>query len=655
MQRKHLIAVIVMLGLAIAGVEWARISAGHVELPLAAGTAEWSSYGGDPGGSRYSPLRQINKVNVSQLEVAWTYHTGDISDGSRWRQKSAFEATPILVDGTMYLPTPFNRVLALDPETGKERWNFDPHIDKDRPGGDGFVCRGVATWLDHSKAPGEVCRRRIFEATLDARLIALDAATGKPCADFGGGGEVALGKDVGEQEPGEYHITSPPAVVGDNVVVGSAIDDNGRVDMPRGVVRAYNARTGALAWSWDPIPRRTDDPGRETWAGDSANKTGAANAWSILSADNQRDLVFVPTGSASVDHYGGERLGNNLFANCVVALHGSTGKIAWYFQVVHHDLWDYDVPAQPVLITLKGAPAVVQATKVGMLFVLNRETGQPVFPVEERPVPASDVPGEQASPTQPFPVAPPPLTTQRVKPEDAWGLTPFDRAGCRDKIASARSEGIFTPPSFRGSVDAPGLIGGTNWGSLAYDPARSMAVINSSHLPFLIGLVPREKFSEARKLHPNAEWARMRGTPYVMWREPLFSRMRLPCVAPPWGMLSGVDLASGRIRWQVPLGTIRDVAPVPLPVTTGTPSLGGPIATAGGVIFIAAAMDDYLRAFDTDSGKELWKARLPAGAQATPMTYQLRDNGRQYVVIAAGGHGKLNTKLGDYLIAYALP
>lgn len=614
--------------------------------------AEWPAYGNDPGGSRYSPLNQIDKSNVSNLKVAWTLHTGDVSDGSRWRRKSAFEATPIMVDGTMYLPTPFNRVLAIDPVTGQQKWAYDPGIDKEVPGGDGFVCRGVSTWLDPARKSGEMCRRRIFVATLDARLIALDSATGAVCPDFGSAGQVALGKDVGEQERGEYHITSPPAVVGENVVVGSAIDDNGRVDMPRGVVRAYNARTGKLVWSFDPIPRRPGDPGRETWEGDSANKTGAGNAWSILSADNERDLVFIPTGSASVDHYGGERKGDNLFANSVVALKGSTGEMVWHFQTVHHDLWDYDVPSQPTLVNLQGKPAVISATKTGMLFVFHRETGAPVFPIVERPVPQSDVPGEQTSRTQPFPSAPPPLIPHKVDPEDAWGLTPFDRKGCREKIENTRNEGIFTPPSFKGTLEVPGIAGGVNWGSVSFDPQRNMAVVNASRLPFIVGLVPRDKFAEGRKLHPKAEWARMRGTPYVMWREPILSSLHLPCAAPPWGVLTGVDLASGLIKWQVPLGTIRDLAPVPLPITMGVPNMGGSIVTAGGVAFIAAALDNYLRAFDTDTGKELWRARLPAGAQATPMTYSI--NGKQYVVICAGGHGKMDNKLGDSVIAFTL-
>ena len=634
---------------------------GHPVAP-GAGRTEWPEYGNDVGGNRYSALSDIDPGNVKDLEVAWIYHTGDQKDasgswhGRKLRPEVTFEATPLLIDGTLYVVTPFNRVIALEPETGVEKWAYDPKIDLDPYYGDGFTCRGLSSWLDLARQAGEPCRRRIYVATQDARLIAVDAANGKPCADFGTGGEVALTDGVSIVRKGEYHVTSPPAILGDNVVVGSAIDDNQRVDMPSGAVRAYDARTGKLRWAWDPIPRDPKDPARATWQ-NGADTTGAANAWAPLSADPERDLVFVPTGSASPDFYGGERKGENRYANSVVALRGSTGKVVWHFQVVHHDLWDYDVPAQPSLIDVekdgKRIPAVAQATKMGLLFILNRETGEPVVPVEERPVPQGGVEGEWLSPTQPFPVAPPPLVPQRMKVEDAWGLTPLGGRDCRDQVSKLRSEGIYTPPSLQGTLNLPGNAGGTNWGGVSYDQKRGLILVNQSNLAFEVHLVKREQAASipSRK---EMEQAPQKGTPYIMRRRSLLSSWGLPCNPPPWGTLAAVEAATGRLRWQVTLGTIRDLSPIPLPIKMGTPNLGGPLTTASGITFIAAAMDNYLRAFDTETGRELWKGRLPAGAQATPMTYRARDGGRQFVVICAGGHGKAHTTPGDAVVAFAL-
>src|SRR5690606_21589650 len=379
-----------------------------------------------------------------------------------------------------------------DPETGAERWRFDATVKERRI--PEFTSRGVAAWTDAQAEPGAPCARRIFAATVESRLFAIDAATGRPCPHLGTGGEVSLLEGVGPVEEWEFTISSPPAVAGDLVIVGSAIGDNRRVDAPRGVVRAYDARTGALRWAWDPIPRAAEDPAHASWRSEQAARTGAANAWSILSVDPERDLLFVPTSSPSPDYYGGERLGDNRYANSVVALRASTGEVVWHFQTVHHDLWDYDVPAQPVLTTVMrdgaAVPAVVQATKMGHLFVLHRETGEPLFPVEEWPVPASDVPGEEAWPTQPFPLLPPPLAAQRLRPEDAWGVTPWDRARCREKIAALRNEGIFTPPSLGGTLAFPGNAGGSNWGSVAIDPTRRLAVLNQTNLAFVVRLIP---------------------------------------------------------------------------------------------------------------------------------------------------------------------
>jgi len=644
---------------------------------------DWPVYGHDPGGMRYSPLTEINRNNVTRLQVAWTFHTGDVSDGGGNRQRSGFETTPILVDGTLYLSTPFNRVIALDPGTGHERWAYDPKINPAGDYGDGLVNRGVATWVDPKldaaqSAAGEstpACRRRIFESTVDARLIALDAATGKPCADFGQNGEVSL-IDVPRYHRGWFHMTSPPAVIDDVVVVGSAINDNNRADMPGGVVRAYDARSGQLRWKWDPIP--PNESLGQAW------RSGAANAWSIMSVDPERHLVFVPTGSASPDFFGGARLGDDKWADSVVALRAGTGEMAWGFQLVHHNLWDFDTASPPLLATFehdhRQVPAVIQGNKTGFLYVLDRDTGKPVFPVEERPVPQSDVPGEQTSPTQPEPVAPPALGRQRMTADDAWGLTPGDRETCRAMISGLRNPGMFAPPSLQGTLNLPGSIGALNWGGYAFDPKLSLLFVNSNNIPYVVKLIPRAEFPEAINHGPRGEYGSQIGAPYAMYRNVLFSPSGLPCSPQPWGQMTAVDMTTGKIRWQVPLGSMRDVttncalchgsgapgaaaaptAPAAanapkLSDTSGSLSLGGPIVTAGGLVFIAGTLDSHIRAFDAETGKELWRADLPASAHATPMTYRL-PGGKQYLVIAAGGHPKVREeKQSDAVVAFALP
>jgi quinoprotein glucose dehydrogenase len=614
-------------------------------------TGDWASYGGDPGGSRYSPLQQISASNVAKLQQVWEYHTGDVSDGSGDRPKSEFEATPIVVADTMYLSTPFNRVIALDPETGKQKWAFDPKIDLHKRYSEGLVNRGVTFWSDQSRPQTEACHQRVFLASIDARLFALDAATGQPCADFGTQGEVDLKQGIANiTRPGEYEETSAPAVAGDLIILGSSIADNDRVDSPSGVVRAFDARTGQLRWSWKPIE-------------DSLAPTGAGNVWSTISVDAKRGLVFLPTGSASPDYHGFKRPGDNKWANSVVALSAKTGEFVWGFQLVHHDMWDYDTASQPVLAELRKQnseiPVVIAGNKTGNLFVLNRETGVPVFGVEERPVPKSDATDEVASPTQPFPLAPPSLVPQTLTADDAWGINPQEREACRDRMQKLRSEGVFTPPSVQGTIAFPGNLGGMNWSSGAFDQKRQIFVTNVNNLPMEVHLIPRDRYLPIEKAAQQgmlrAELSPQHGTPFGMSRDVIHSPLGLPCNPPPWGELVAVDLVNGTIKWRTPLGTTADMTRNAAALVHGTPNLGGPIVTAGGITFVASAMDDYLRAFDTDSGKELWSGRLPAGGQAMPMTYLAGKSRKQFVVIAAGGHGKLGTKLGDSLVAYALP
>ncbi len=635
-------------GLALAGLVAATA--------LAAGAEDWPSYGGDPGGQRYSTLREITPRNVSRLEVAWTHHSGDVADGSApYHTTSAYELTPILADGTLYACTPFNRVLAIDPATGAERWSFDPEIDRTARWANQLVCRGVAYWRDPQAASGSLCAARVLTATADARLLALDAKSGRPCPGFGENGRVDLNPGVGAQRwRGEYQVTSPPAVVGDLVVVGAAVADNQRTDAPSGVVRGFDARSGALRWAWDLAP--PDAPADAPRAEGTGWMLGTPNVWAPISVDEARGLVFVPTGNPSPDYWRGEAR-HDFYGSSVVALRADTGAVAWHFQTVHHDLWDYDVPAQPTLTVLRRqpgpVPAVIQATKMGLLFVLHRETGIPLFPVEERPVPQAGAPGERLSPTQPFPAAPPPLVPHRIDPADAWGLTPWDSGDCREQLTSLRNDGIYTPPTVQGSIMLPGNAGGSNWGGVAVDPDRQLLLANTINAAWAVRLIPRADFAAAKAAEPGLEISPQEGTPFGMRRVLLVSPLGLPCSPPPWGTLAAIDLGSGAIRWQVPLGTVRDIAPVPIPWRAGTPNLGGPLVTASGLVFIGAAMDDYLRAFDVETGEELWTGRLPAGGQATPMTY--RVGGRQYVVIAAGGHGRMTTTLGDALVAFALP
>lgn len=624
---------------------------------------EWSAYGGDVLGSRYSTLDQITPSNVARLAPAWTFSTGEGALPVARLERFSLEVTPIVVDGTMYVSTPLARVFALDPETGAERWRFDAEVDQSLRFGD-FTNRGVTAWLDSAAAADAPCRRTIFLATIDARLVALDARDGAPCARFGSSGSIDLraGLRNAPARVTEYEQTSPPAVVNGVVVVGSAVADNGRTDAASGEVRGYDARTGALRWTWDPVPQDSTDPAHASWGGPSARRTGAANTWSVIAADPERDLVLLPTASPSPDYYGGERLGHNRYGSSIVALRASTGKLVWHFQTVHHDLWDYDNASPPALVTLerdgRRIPVVLQATKTGQLFVLHRETGEPIFPVDERPVPQSDVPGEQAAPTQPFSSLPP-LSPHRFTADDAWGPTDADRQACRERMASARNDGIFTPPSLRGTLVVPSNVGGAHWGGVAFDPERGIAVVPVNRIAALVQLLTRAELDSldvarqrGERLEGGWEYAPMRGTPYGMRRRILFGPSGLPCTPPPFGTLVAIDLRSGRKLWEVPLGDVRPPGTATAGGPLGSPTLGGPIVTASGLVFVAGTIDRRLRAFDITTGRELWSAALPAGGKATPMTFR-GDDGRQYVVIAAGGGSLWGA--GDSIVAFALP
>lgn len=641
------------------------IACGDGSTPLSRGNpAQWSHYGADIGGTRHSAANQITPENVDDLEIAWVYHTGDVDHGQETLFGTSFQNTPIVVGDTLYLCTPRNRVVALDAETGVEKWVYDSEVDT--TGAALVLCRGVSYWIDSAVPADAECRARVFMGTLDARMVALDAETGLLCEDFGESGVVDLSEGIGNRLPGEYGVTSPPLIMGDLLVTGALVLDNIRVDAPGGVVRAYDARTGSLRWSWDPLPpgqtfiETADESGQTV-----RYRRGTANAWSILAGDEKLGLVFVPTGNTAPDYYGGDREGLDYYSSSIVALDAETGEARWRFQTVHHDVWDYDVPSQPALFDFpmpdgRSIPAVVQATKMGHLFFLDRRTGEPLFEVEERPVPQGGVQGEQLSPTQPFPTHPAPIHPEAFTEEDIFGLTPWDRGACRDQIESLRYEGIFTPPSVEGWIQYPSYFGGTNWGSVAIDSERGLLVTNTTRMATVVRLIPRAEFEAAHQAAKDQgqappAWEPQMGTPFAMTRTFLLSPWGYPCLKPPWGTLVGIDLATGDQRFEVPLGTTRDLAPIPLGLELGVPNQGGPIVTETGLIFIAAAMDDYLRAFSAETGEELWRGRLPAGGQATPMTYRVRPDGRQFVVIAAGGHPLMQTRLGDSVVAFALP
>jgi len=615
-------------------------------------------------GTKYSPLTQINKGNVAQLEKAWEYHTGEVPPKKSGQALIAFEDQPTLVEGNLLVCTTTRRVIALDPATGKQRWVYDtkdPKVGMQK-------CRGVSHWVDEQAAAGTHCKSRIFLGTMSYRLVAFDARDGKPCEGFGDKGSVKMPTTKPEIFAGEVVPGSKPAVVNGVVVVGSAVADNQRVDAPSGRVLAYDARSGKFLWEFDPLPRDPNDPAAKTWEKGTAAGFGAGNVWANMAVDDQLDLVYLPTTSPSGDFYGTGRAGDNRYSSSIVALQGKTGKVAWHFQFVHHNVFDYDTPSEPLLLDWKKAdgttvPALVQNNKTGLIFVFNRATGEPLVPIVERRVPSTGVvAGEKLSPTQPFPVGMPTLAPQGFSPDDAWGFTPIDRWLCKRKIADLNYGPIFTPPSLKGTVFSPSVGGGPNWGGGAFDPASGIMVVPSNRVPVIVTLAPvnqvkLDKAANQVELGGEMVFAAA-GAPYVYKIQPLLGPAGSPCSAPPWAALTAVDLAKKKIVWEVPLGSIENMMPMKPPAflnfdtNLGTPGAGGPLVTAGGLVFIGYTLDNALRAFDLNSGKELWRTALPAAGTAVPVTYEV--GGRQYVIIAAGGHTMYGSTTGDSVVAYKL-
>jgi quinoprotein glucose dehydrogenase len=612
-------------------------------LSVAAPALAWEHWGGDRGGMRFSPLAQITPANVGHLVRAWEFRTGDLeARPPAAMARTKFEATPLFVENSLIFCSPFNEVIAVDPGTGLQKWRYDPRISTSQRPGNRYVCRGVAYWVDDQADETAACRARIFMGTNDARLIALDARTGMPCADFGTGGEVKI--DVGKPLawPGEFQISSAPVVSRGVVIVGSSISDNVRVDAPSGAVRAFDARSGVARWSWDPLIH-------------DGIVAGTANVWAPMSSDEERGLLFLPTSSPSPDFWGGRRPGNDEHANSVVALRAETGELVWSFQTTHHDVWDYDLPAQPTLARIDtGAgmhDVVIQPTKQGFVFVLDRDTGKPIWPVEERSVPQGAAEGEQLSPTQPFPTHVPALAPQQISAKDVFRPFPvFRSSACEKRLAALRNEGLYTPPSTQGTLIFPMTGGGVNWGGAAFDPVNQILYANTSRAVHIVRLIPRAD-AEGFKPPPGADFGPQSGAPFAMTRAVAISPLGLPCNKPPWGMLVAVDLKAGKIIWQSSVGTSEDKAPLGIAFKWGTPLVNGVVITAGGLVF-TGAMDAYLRAFDARSGAELWQGRLPVPGIANPMTYLW--NGEQYVVIAAGGHSEVGTTIGESVVAFRL-
>ncbi len=628
----------------------------------------WSEYGGTLEGQRYSSETQIQPGNVGQLQPEWTFHTHAFDQPSpASNSRASFEATPVLWKGMLYFDTPFNAIFALDAATGRMKWSYDPKVDRES-GIYIVTSRGVAMWHARKAKRGVCGADVVLMATLDRRLIARDANSGAACPDFGKNGSVDLTQGVEIHDKTYYGFTSPPIVVGNTIVLGSSVGDNLSTFVASGAVRGFDVVTGKQKWSWEPLP----------WTvGQHPRIAGSGNAWSLLSADVKHDLVFVPTGSASVDFYGGTRLGDNRDADSIVALKASTGQRVWGFQLVHHDIWDYDTPSQPLLFEFRGKiPAVAITTKTSMIYVFNRLTGEPLYPIQERPVPASTLAGEVAWPTQPFSSLPP-LTPLSFTAKDIHLHQAADQEFCERELKRLDNEGLFTPPSKKGSVLFPGDIGGANWGSSAFDPSTGVMFTRVSNFPFLVRQLKRMPEGnslsariERRIRYSAPEWAggdpprlanefqtpdsgtKLRdvfpqvGAPYSLARQAITTPGGVPCGPQPFGSIVATNLNTGQRLWSVPHGEM-------VKGESGSIGDGGVIATAGGLIFAASTNDPWLRAYDSKTGTELWSGRLPVPSNATPMTYSVK--GKQYVVIAAGGHGFIGKGQSDEVIAYALP
>jgi quinoprotein glucose dehydrogenase len=606
-------------------------------------------------GTQYSSLKQINRKNVADLERAWEYHTGDLP-AAGFKGLMSFEDEPTLVAGNLIICSVARRLTALDPASGRVRWTFDSKDSGMRY----QKCRGISSWSDESAQPGTRCKTRLFLGTSDYRLIAIDAATGKPCADFGRDGVVAMPTSMPVLFREEVAAGSDPAVINDVVVVGSAVADNQRVDAPSGRVLAFDARTGAQRWEFDPVPRNAADPAMASWSKGTTKGFGQANVWSSMAVDPALDLVYLPTTSPSSDFYGAERPGDNRYTTSVVALQGSTGKVVWHQQLVHHNLWDYDIPTRPMLIDYpyrgKMVPALVQNTKMGLVFIFDRVTGEPLVPMIERAVPQKGaVPGEVLSPTQPFPEGMPSLMPLKFTPDDAWGFTYFDKKACREEIEQFDHGSIYTPISERGTIVNPSVGGGPNWGGGGYDPATNIMVVPTNRVPTIVKLIPLNAAKDVVAGGSEAAMSmnfRISGSPYVVQVMPLLSPLKAPCSAPPWAALTALDIVRKKIIWQVPLGSLKKMLPIPLDIHYGTPGAGGPLVTAGGLVFIGYTLDNTFRAFDLATGEVLWETDIPAAGTAVPVTYEV--NGEQYVVITAGGHTMYKSTMGDAVVAYKL-